>query len=421
MPKLDIQKQAYQLTSKIRENVDQLPPTDPTKPWFSVELDKIAVTQPSGQHSLEENNARISALRQLYHVLFQHCVRKQSPTALPSEALDEASFQTIQARLPKNVLDSTRKHNFSIEPSLLHDDSQENKSFDPVSPTAKIVSYLRSMDPALSFFEANEFIDQGKEFFEQLGSIDVQTKELMAVMFQSRYHAVNVAIQHHNSAQTIEFASGISPRGFQWSRNSPGTIYVESDLPRLMVRKAKLVRDSLVNSTTKNHGLLHCCGVDVLDESSLRGVLESIDTEHPFTLVTEGLLLYFSEEELSRFLTIIKNVLEEFLNAVWISDLVSTDDLNHFTSCHPGVAAAVKEVFGRTGRSVLGQNPFKNASAFTDYLKRFNLRIDSQTNLRSTLGSTSFRHSLHEQQMLEVVGDRSVYTVKSLNATTTSN
>ena len=412
MPELDIQKQVYELSSKIHDSIEQLASTDPVKPWFSVELDKFAVAEISDQYSLEENNARISALRQLYHMLFQHSVRKQNPTASNSEALDEASFQTIQARLPANVLDSTRKHNFSIEPSLLHDDSRENTHFDPVSPTAKIVSYLRSMDPALNFFEANEFIDQGKEFFAQLSGIDVQTKELMAVMFQSRYHAVNVAVQQHSSAQTIEFASGISPRGFQWSRNSPGTIYVESDLPRLMVRKAKLVRDSLINSTTKNHGLLHCCGVDVLDEASLRGVLKSIDTTHPFTLVTEGLLLYFSEKELSQFLMIIKSVLKEFPNAVWISDLVSTEDLQRFTSCHPGVAASVKEVFGRTGRSVLGQNPFKDASAFAEHLNRFELRIDAQTKLQSTLSLISFDHSLSDEQMLEVVGDRSVYTVK---------
>ena len=255
MTDLDIQQHAIELSGNVEQHVNRLPAHDPVKPWFVVELEKIAVKEDAAQNSLEENNARIGALRQLYHLVFQHSVRKQNPMAENPSALDMASFLTVQARLPANVLDMARKLQFSIEPSLLHEDSHDNDQFDPVSPTAKVVSYLRSMDPSLSLFEESELNQQGSEILEQLG-VDHKTKELMAVMFQSRYHAVNVAIQRNNSAQTIEFASGVSPRGLHWSQNSPGTIYVESDLPRLMVHKAKLVRNSLLGSGDRHRGLL---------------------------------------------------------------------------------------------------------------------------------------------------------------------
>ena len=413
MPDLDIQQQAIDLSRNVAQHVSRLPTSDPTKPWFVVELEKIAVKEDAAQNSLEENNARIGALRQLYHLVFQHSVRKQNPAVENPSALDMASFLTVQARLPANVLDSARRLHFSIEPSLLHEDSHDNDQFDPVSPTAKVVSYLRSMDPSLSLFEESKLNQQGNEILEQLG-VDHQTKELMAVMFQSRYHAVNVAIQRNSSAQTIEFASGVSPRGLQWSQNSPGTIYVESDLPRLMVHKAKLVRNSLLDSSDRHRGLLHCCGVDVLNEDSIKQVLESIDPSHPVTLVTEGLLLYFSTHELDQFLTNIRSILVRHPGAVWVSDLVSSADLKSFLDCHPGVARAVKSVFELTGRSVVAQNPFADASAFAEYLARFGLQVQSTVQLDSALAAVNFEQDLSLSEMSGVVGDRSVFTVKTL-------
>ena len=410
MSGLNIQQQAIALSKKVAQQVNSLAPRDPVKPWFLVELDKISVLESAEQNTLEENNARISALRQLYHLVFQHCARKQNPKNEISDSFDKASFLTVQARLPANVLDTTRRLQFTIEPSLLHEKLHDNELFDSVSPTAKVVSFLRSMDPSLNPFEASELNQQGYEILERLG-VDQQTKELMAVMFQSRYHAVNVAIQQINSAQAIEFASGVSPRGLQWSQNSPGTIYVESDLPGLMSRKAKLVRNSLMSSTNECRGLLHCCGVDVFNQNSIGRVLELLNPDDPITLITEGLLLYFSEDELGQFLDNIRNLLVKYPRATWVTDLVSNSDLQNFANCYPGVALAVKSIFELTGRPVIAQNPFSDASAFANCLARFGLESQSRTMLSSTLGSINFENALSMQQMSEVVGRRSIFSI----------
>ena len=99
MTDLDIQQQAIELSGNVEQHVNRLPAHDPVKPWFVVELEKIAVKEDAAQNSLEENNARIGALRQLYHLVFQHSVRKQNPMAENPSALDMASFLTVQARL----------------------------------------------------------------------------------------------------------------------------------------------------------------------------------------------------------------------------------------------------------------------------------------------------------------------------------
>ncbi len=106
----------------------------------------------------------------------------------------------------------------------------------------------------------------------------------MATLFQSRYHAMNAAIgmASGSASQIIEFAAGVSPRGYQWSQMSPGTIYIESDLPQLMIRKAKMVRNSLMANASENRGVLHYCATDVLDLDSMLEALNSIDTHMPF-------------------------------------------------------------------------------------------------------------------------------------------
>ena len=417
MSDIDIQKQAIDLTSKVGQRIGTLSIEDPARPWFLVELDKIAVTSAAEKNSFEENSARISALKQLLHLVFEHGFKKQNPGASLQESGRQQSILTVQARLPSNVLDSTRNLNFSIEPALLHEISNANEQFDPVSPTAKVVSYLRSLDPSLSLFGESELNQQGKQILEQLNVDDSQTKELMGVMFQSRYHSFNVAVQKHESIQVVEFAAGVSPRGLQWSQNSPGTIYFESDLPQLMVRKAKLIRNSLISSETdgRERGLLHCCGIDVLNEDSIRKALELVDLDQRITFVTEELLLYFSEEELGQFLTNIRNILMRYPKAIWISDLVSSEELANFVSCHSGVASAVKSVFEMTGRSVVSQNPFPNVTAFTEFLNRFGLEIIDRTPLDSTLGSINFEHTLSLKQMKNIVGERCVYSIKTLS------
>lgn len=417
MPDLNIQQQAIDSTDKVRERIDTLEVDDPARPWFLVELEKIAVTAVADELPFEENSARISALKQLLHLVFEHGFKKQNPTGLHQESDYQQSFLTVQARMPANVLDSARQLNFSIEPALLHEISRANEQFDPVSPTAKVVSYLRSLDSSLNLFGQSELNQQGRRILEQLNVDDLQTRESMGVMFQSRYHSFNVAIQQHGSAQVVEFAAGVSPRGLQWSQGSPGTIYFESDLPQLMVRKAKLIRNSLLSSTAggQGRGLLHCCGIDVLDETSIRKALELLDLDQPITFTTEGLLLYFGKEELGQFLTNIRNILAQYPKAVWISDLVSSSELESFVNCHPGVANAVRSVFKMTGRSVVRQNPFSDITEFRNFLNKLGLEITAQTPLNSTLSLVNFEHTLSLNQMKNIVGERCVYTIGPLD------
>ncbi|MFK7819608.1 MAG: hypothetical protein AB8G99_12890, partial [Planctomycetaceae bacterium] len=264
MDELSLHQQVLNASQQAESIVTRMKPNDPVRDWYQLELNKLRIDDTDAELPLEEANARLGALRQLLYLIRDHCVRVQNPEYEEPAKNFPDSFLTVQARLPGNVLDSARALGFTIAPTLLHDPAMENAEFDPVSPTAKVVAYLRGLDKSLKIAAGFSPETDGATLLADLGITDAEVHESMAVLFQSRYHAMNAVIsgREHSAKQIIEFASGISPRGYQWARMSPGSIYVESDLPQLMVHKAKLVRNACLKTSTKGHGVHHCCAAD---------------------------------------------------------------------------------------------------------------------------------------------------------------
>ena len=134
--------------------------------------------------SLDEANARMQALNQLQHLVFKHRLRLQNPSLIGMQVDHNASLLTAEATVPSNVLESTRDLRFSIEPALLHDPTQDNEQFDPVSPTAKIVGYLRGMDETLGLVEAGRYQEEGEALLAVAGIDDPLTRASMACFFR---------------------------------------------------------------------------------------------------------------------------------------------------------------------------------------------------------------------------------------------
>ena len=409
----DLMKQVVKLHGRLRENVDNLDVNDPLKDWFQIELATLDSASGVTELPLDEANARLKALKQLSHLVFEHCVRIQNPDyQKPIDNLPD-SFLTVQARMPANVLDTARKHKFSIDPKLLHDPNRDNESFDPVSPTAKVVGFLRGLDPKLKL--SAEFLvgDEGKSLLDDLDIQDQETMALMAILFQSRYHAINASIAQSNIAnsQVIEFASGISPRGYQWSQMNPGTIYVESDLPQLMIHKSKLIRNALMQRDSINRGILHCCAANVLDLESMSNAIQDFDPAQPLTIVTEGLLLYFDEPEMDQFWENMRHLLSQHPNAVWVTDMVTKENLGDLMNSHPGVAEAVRKVFQLTSRTVVASNPFQGDSCIVRQLERFDLQPKSRLLLTDALSLLPLANQEMRSKAEKLVGYRKIWQI----------
>ena len=413
MSKVCLQQQISRLADDVEHSIRSLPPIDPLKDWFFMEIDALKTKDFSEHASLEEENSRLRGLQQLRHLLLKHRERLGIPDDDSSNSSQLDSYLTAQARLPAGVRASTRQMRFSIEPSLLHEAKRDNTTFDPISPTAKIVAYLRGLDQSLQFDGDEPLRKEGVATLEQLGINDKEIHVAMAVLFQSRYHAINAAIAMTASSalQIIEFAAGVSPRGFQWSQMSPGTIYIESDLPQLMIRKAKMVRNALMESASANRGVLHYCANDVLDLDSMLESLKSIDTDMPFTIVTEGLLLYFTNDELKRFLDNMRILLSQGRIATWITDLVTQANMQDLFSSHPGVASSVRRIFELTGRRIEVNNPFQSEACVSKCLAEFGLRADANVALRDLSLRLDLAMPFAHAERERVVGSRKIWTI----------
>ena len=413
MSKVCLQQQILRLVDDVEHSIQSLPPIDPLKDWFFIEIDSLKTEDLSESACLEEENSRLRGLQQLQHLLLKHRDRLgiTDDNSTTNSPLD--SYLTAQARLPACVRAATRQLQFSIQPSLLHEANRANATFDPVSPTAKIVAYLRGLDQSLQFDGDELLREEGFAALEQLEIKDKKIHVAMAVLFQSRYHAINAAIGMTASSalQIIEFATGVSPRGFQWSQMSPGTIYIESDLPQLMIRKAKLVRNALMQSACANRGVLHYCANDVLDLDSMLESLKSIDTDMPFTIVTEGLLLYFTINELRQFLSNIFTLLSRGRNTTWITDLVTKENLNELCTSHPEVSRSVRKVFEMTGRTIIASNPFQSEACVQRYLNEFGLRVNRTVALRDVASRLDLSIATAQSIRERVVGSRKIWSI----------
>ncbi len=178
-----------------------------------------------------------------------------------------------------------------------------------------------------------------------------------------------------------------------------------------MIRKAKMARNSLIANASEDRGVLHYCATDVLNLESMLEALNSIDTHMPFTIVTEGLLLYFTNHELRQFLENMFTMLARSRNATWITDLVTQENLNDLFTCHPGVARSVRRVFQHTGRMIIANNPFQSEACVQRYLDEFGLRVDRTVPLREVASRLDLSIAIEPTLRERIVGSRKIWSV----------
>ena len=406
MLRLRLNDQLQSLIQSTRERVESLPDESPLKHWFSVELEMLSARQ-EGVDAMEEVSARMRAVRQIQHMVHEQL---EGDTA-PYDA-NETEF-TALSRVPAWVLGTARQTSFSIEPALLLlNPAQHVDLFDAVSPTAKVVSYLRSCGTGLAFAQQLTCAEQALQLLQDLGITDAAVRAKLAVLFACRYQCINAAISRRGVHQVLEIAAGITPRGLDWSRRRPGTVFIESDLPALMRVKAKALRDAILQDSVERRGVLHCCGLNALDLASIQHALEYTDPRSELVIVTEGMLLYFDDAELQRFLSNMRAVLTAHPRAVWVVDMVSRAELTDLCRCDAGVAAAIRSVFALTNRSVIPANPFENESAIDGALRQHDLHVVAKEPLSAaiTQGLVDSR-DCSPADANAILGNRKIWTI----------
>ena len=169
MTQPSLQEQVLKISQQAEAIAGRLKPDDPVRDWYRLEIQKLIITADTPELPLEESNARLGALKQLLYLVRDHSIKLQNPEYQTPVKHFPDSFLTVQARVPSNVLNSARELGFTIEPTLLHDPAMENPDFDPVSPTAKVVAWLRGLDKSLQITAGFSPETDGAMLLKELG------------------------------------------------------------------------------------------------------------------------------------------------------------------------------------------------------------------------------------------------------------
>ncbi len=220
------------------------------------------------------------------------------------------------------------------------------KEHSNISPTAKLVAYLRTFTDIPYSIEIAHACDAQKVFEEMVGE-NPQDFLWVAPMIEMRYKSIEAISQEYDSRNVVELASGVSPRGLVWSDDIYCT-FLETDLPEMLVEKIKMTGKILAG---KARGNLQLLSVNAVNDRDFRGIDAFFD-EGPIMVLNEGLLPYLDHEEKNKVAQNILRLLKK-RGGVWITpDVSSNDRIKELAQLDPKIGQVIQTISGRTGRDL---------------------------------------------------------------------
>ncbi|CAM6046334.1 unnamed protein product [Sphagnum compactum] len=152
-------------------------------------------------------------------------------------------------------------------------------------------------------------------------------KAFITPRFECRYKLSNKLMKENGAIKVLELASGLAPRGLQWTEN-PNVTYVEFDLPRKIEEKRQVVEKLLSHSKMKPRPNLYFEAGDVLNrEDMITAVSHFHIGDGPIIIINEGLLRYLTHDQKKIMAGNIKYLLER-LGGCWITPDVNSPYVN---------------------------------------------------------------------------------------------
>ena len=350
-----------ELAKQTKSRVEGLELHDPMRVWLLHELKRIS-SQETSSLPHRDFDSRFQDLKQLQLLLFQHSHKvQQSMTA------DGTQYKIEPLLSRDSVLQKSHSQNAH----------SQNHDSDQVSLSAKVACHLRGLDSGLKFEFQSHLDEQGQQALQQLG-IDPLISRQVAIIFLSRYHAINNILASQSVSQIVELAGSHSPRGFQWASMVPGTIFIESGRPDSINHKANLLSNHISQTKLAIRGTLRFCPIDPLDIDTLIGSLDSLDPNQASSIVTEGLLENLDQFETIKFWEHMSVVLKRFPNCSWISDIVTQQDRSALKTQFPQVANAMDKI---SAVEPAKESPFQTIDDVHQWTTKYGLNIQQATSL----------------------------------------
>lgn len=274
-----------------------------------------------------------------------------------------------------------------------------------VSPTAKLVAYSRQFTDipyATEISIASKAEEVTKKMFEGFDFSLDEIKQI-APSTEARYKCFLSAIRNLGIKQVLEFASGLSFRGFVMSEDKD-MVYVETDLPGIMSERAGIIEENTTLKRISTRSNLHFHNVNVLHWEEIEPALQHFNPSEPIAVIHEGLFMYlsFSEKEIAA--KNIKRILEKF-KGVWLTpDIGSKEQMKHRTSTMERFQNMAQAIAKSTNRD-FADRTFETDEHMHEFFNNLGFHIEKKSQLDGTFALSSLKNISISQEYLDKMAD----------------
>ncbi len=120
-------------------------------------------------------------------------------------------------------------------------------------------------------------------------------------------------LAEYPDVQILEIAAGLSPRGWRYRQKFPNLVYIEVDLPDMAAAK-RLALSQIETSESRIEA------IDLFSDE-FQPLLDTLDSNKPLIIISEGLVNYFNKDMLSDLWTRLASGLKNFSVGVYLTDL----------------------------------------------------------------------------------------------------
>jgi len=188
------------------------------------------------------------------------------------------------------------------------------KSYEKISPTAKLVAYLRTFTD-IPYAKEIASESGAKKAFQELAGESKESMVRFAPFWEARYKVTDRILAEYDMTQVLEIAAGLSPRGLSMTRN-PDVVYVVTDLPE-MLEVEETIAETIIAKSNGHRSNLHFQAANALDMESLSKAATAFKSDRPLAIIAEGLLPYFNRREQGVLAGNIHEVLGKY-DGLWI-------------------------------------------------------------------------------------------------------
>jgi len=194
------------------------------------------------------------------------------------------------------------------------------ESYEKISPTAKLVAYLRTFTD-IPFTQEIATKSGAEKTFNELADETAKSMIRLAPMWEARYKATNRILAERGITQILEIAAGLSPRGLAMTEN-PDVVYVVTDLPKILEEEKEIASAILVKLNSRRPNL-HFQPANCFSMDSLSAASAAFNPHKPLAVITEGLFPYLTLDERKTLAGNIHELLEKH-PGLWITTDVHT-------------------------------------------------------------------------------------------------